>query len=122
MNDSNGKEFFLWLLGLRRRYRVTGPSMRPLLAADDEILVDQGAYRRQPPRVGDLVIARHPTQAGLRIVKRVTGICANGRYQLRGDNPDPSRNTPCRVPAGLIIGRVTSRFAQPCKRESGSTG
>lgn len=111
MDDSNSKEIILWLIRLRRRYRVTGPSMRPLLADDDEVLVDRGAYRRQAPRVGDIVIAWHPTQPALQIVKRVTGICEDGRYHLQGDNPDPARNTPSRVPVQLILGRVTSRFA-----------
>lgn len=111
MDDNNRKEIFLWLIRRRRRYRVVGPSMLPLLAAGDEILVDRRAYRRRPPQLSDLVIARHPTRPGLYIVKRVTGIGADRCYQLQGDNPDPTRNTPIRVPAALILGRVTSRFA-----------
>ncbi len=85
--------------------------MRPLLAAGDEILVDPRAFRRQPPRIGDIIIARHPAQAGLQIVKRVMEIHEDGLYHLQGDNPDPAHNSPCRVSGQLILGRVTSRFA-----------
>ena len=111
MRESQSKELFLWLIRLRQRYRVTGASMQPLLNAGDEVLVDPQAYRLQPPRIGDIVVARHPTQAGLRIIKRVKALREDGRYQLQGDNPDPTQNSPSRVPAKLILGRVTSRFA-----------
>lgn len=111
MRECKGKDIFLWLIRLRRRYRVTGASMRPLLAAGDEVLVDPQAYRRQPPRIGDLVVARHPIQTDLEIIKRIKGVQGDGRYRLQGDNPDPAQNSPCLVPARLILGRVTNRFA-----------
>ncbi len=111
MRESKGKEIFLWLIRLRRRYRVVGPSMRPLLSAGDEVLVDPQAYRGESPRLGDIVVARHPTQVGLQIIKRVQAVREDGLYQLRGDNPDPVQNSPCMVSAKLILGRVTSRFA-----------
>ena len=38
--DSNFKEIVLWLLRLRRRFRVTGASMFPLLSEGDEVLID----------------------------------------------------------------------------------
>jgi signal peptidase I len=111
MQESNSKEILFWLIRLRQRYRVTGASMQPLFIAGDEILVDRQAYRRQHPRVGDIVIARHPTLVGLQIIKRIMGKHEDGRYHLRGENPDPAQNSPCRVPAQLIMGLVTSRFA-----------
>jgi nickel-type superoxide dismutase maturation protease len=110
MQGSNSKEILLWLIRLRQRYRVTGPSMRPLLTTDDEVLVDLRAYRRQKPCIGDIVIAQHPTQAGLLIIKRVKGVHENGNYHLQGDNSDPSQNSPSLIPAQLIQGRVTSLF------------
>ena len=72
--------------------------MLPLLSADDEVLVDLKAYRYQNPLIGD-------------IIKRIKGMDENGRYQLRGDNPDPARNSSIMVHFSLILGRVTSRFA-----------
>jgi phage repressor protein C with HTH and peptisase S24 domain len=85
--------------------------MRPFLTSGDEVLVDSSAYRKRGPEIGDIVIARHPTQAGLKIIKRVKGVTEQGDYQLEGDNPDPSQNSPSLVPSQLIMGRVTSRFA-----------
>ena len=111
MTECNSKELFLWLIRLRQRYRLTGASMRPLLSAGDEVLVDPLAYRRHPPCIGDIVVARHPTQAGLQIIKRIKALHADGGYQLQGDNPDPTQNSPSQVAAKLILGRVTSRFA-----------
>ncbi len=85
--------------------------MQPLLVSEDEVLVDPRAYRRQAPRIGDIVIARHPSQAGLKIIKRVDAVREQGAYLLKGDNPDPAQNSPSLVPVQLILGRVTSRFA-----------
>jgi len=110
MQVRNSKEILLWLIRLRKRYRVTGASMRPLLTDDDEVLVDLRAYRRQQPRSGDIVIAQHPTQVGLLIIKRVRGVHEEGLYHLQGDNSDPSQNSPSLVTAQRIKGRVTSLF------------
>ncbi len=101
----------MWLIGLRRRYRVVGASMQPLLDPGDEVLVDPRAYRHQPPRIGEIVVARHPAQANLQIVKRVAEVRSDGRCQLQGDNPDPAQSSDSIVAASLILGRVTSRFA-----------
>jgi len=111
MQQSNCKEILLWLTRRRQRCRVMGPSMLPLLSSDDEVLVDLLAYRYKPPLVGDIVIARHPTRVELQIIKRIKGVDEDGRYQLRGENPDSTRNSPVLVPLSLILGRVTSRFA-----------
>jgi len=111
MHESNSKEIFLWMLRRRQRYRVTGDSMLPLLATDDEVLVDLKAYRCQAPRIGDIVIARHPAKVGLQIIKRVKEVRINNLYQLHGDNPDPELNSPSLVPIGMILGRVTCRFS-----------
>lgn len=111
MRESKVTEFFLWMIRLRQRYRVTGASMQPLLTAGDEVLVDPQAYRKQPPCIGDLIVARHPTQAGLQIIKRIKSVQKDGCYLLLGDNVDPAQNSSCLVPRRLILGRVTSRFA-----------
>lgn len=111
MRESQALELLLWVLRRRQRYRVTGASMQPGLRDGDEVLVDPHAYRFRSPRAGEVVIARHPQRAGLRIIKRVMECRPDGRFLLEGDNPDPTRNSPAEVPGGLIRGRVTSRFA-----------
>ena len=110
--DCTAREFFLWVLRFRRRFRVTGRSMMPLLNPGDEVLVDIRAYRRTPPLIGDIVVAWHPFQANLRLVKRVTSVLADGRCLLRGDNPAESTDSRSFGDVALqnIVGRVTSRF------------
>jgi nickel-type superoxide dismutase maturation protease len=107
--DSNFKEIVLWLLRLRRRFRVTGASMFPLLNPGDEVLVDVQAYGGQPPQVGDIVIAHHPTKSGLKIIKRVTAVPTPTMLQLQGDNRAESTDFEDMSLAN-VIGRVTSRF------------
>ena len=115
MQESNFKEIFLWLTRFRQRYRVTGASMRPLLAENDEILVDLKTYQRRVPRNGDIVIARHPAQEGLQIIKRVKEVYEDDLYRLQGDNPDLTQNSRFLVPKRMILGRVTSLFARKVK-------
>ena len=70
MHESNGKEILLWLIRKRRRYRVKGDSMLPLLRADDEVLVNQNAYRHQSPQMGDIgTCIDRVTDAGYRMVE-----------------------------------------------------
>jgi nickel-type superoxide dismutase maturation protease len=87
--------------------------MAPLLEPEDEVLVDPRAYRRTPPRPGDLVVARHPYRTDLLLIKRVARVLDNGYCTLEGDNL--SESTDSRAFGSLsperILGRVTSRFA-----------
>lgn len=58
--------------------------MFPTLSPGEYVLFDRLAYRRQPPRRGDIVLASHPTRAGLRIVKRVAA-APGDRVVMDGD-------------------------------------
>ncbi len=113
LEDSNLQELLLWLLRLRRRFRVTGASMVPLLEPGDEVLVDTRAYRKTPPRPGDIVVARHPYRTDLLLIKRVAQVLDNGYCALKGDNPSESTDSRTfgSLPPERILGRVTSRFA-----------
>ncbi|MEM9542440.1 MAG: nickel-type superoxide dismutase maturation protease [Cyanobacteria bacterium P01_E01_bin.42] len=106
------QEFILWLLRKRRRFRVAGNSMLPLLQPGEEILIDLQAYRKNYPRAGDLVIALHPQKPDLKIVKRVAWITENGDCFLQGDNPRESTDSRIFgvVKRDYILGKVTSRF------------
>lgn len=106
-------ELALWALGRRARYRVGGSSMLPTLAPGDQVLVDLAAYRRARPRLGDLVLARHPYRTDLRLVKRVAGVSADGRCTLAGDNPAESTDSRSfgAVPCELVLGRVVLRLS-----------
>ncbi|PIE35338.1 nickel-type superoxide dismutase maturation protease [candidate division KSB3 bacterium] len=108
----NMKELLLWGVRFRRRFRITGMSMTPLLKPGDEILIDPRAYRRHSPCVGDIVVARHPYRMDVRVIKRVAQVLNNDRYDLQGDNSIASTDSRSFgvVPRQHILGQVTSRF------------
>jgi nickel-type superoxide dismutase maturation protease len=112
LKSSDSMELLLWILRLRRRVRVAGASMSPLLHPGDEVLVDVRAYRGKPPRIGDIVVARHPYQSRLQIIKRVVKVLEDGSYHLAGDNPIESSDSRAfgAMSPMLLLGRVTSRF------------
>jgi nickel-type superoxide dismutase maturation protease len=110
--DSGIYELLLWLLGLRRRVRVTGASMIPTLNEGDEVLYDPRAYTSRLPQIGDVVVAHRPDRQQVRLVKRVVAIDPDGCMQLHGDNPHASTDSYTFGPVGCehLIGKVTSRF------------
>ena len=112
LKHSTWLDFILWLLRLRRRVRVAGASMFPLLNAGDILLFNPYAYRRRPPQPGELVVAYHPHKAKLKIIKRVAFITPDGRYHVRGDNRAASTDSDTfgPIPSKLILGQITSRF------------
>ncbi|NNE99076.1 MAG: nickel-type superoxide dismutase maturation protease [Pyrinomonadaceae bacterium] len=96
------------LFAFRSRYRVEGDSMLPLLEDGDEVLVN----RRADIREGDIVIARHPHEDSIEMIKRVAGIYDERFYSLLGDNPPESSDSRefGLVEEKLIIGRVVARL------------
>lgn len=98
-------EGWAWILGRRRRIRVTGTSMVPTLAAGEFVLVDPN--RR--PSVGDVVVARHPNDDGLLVVKRLTGRGPDDRLTLSSDNPAAGTDSRVWGPldADRLVGVVT---------------
>lgn len=105
------REWILWLLQKRKRVQVTGESMLPTLALGDIVLVDTRAYITSSPTVGDIVLAHHPFQRNLSIIKRIAEITPEGRIVLHSDNPKvgtDSRSFGSLSPQ-RIIGRVTCR-------------
>lgn len=110
------RELLLWLLRRRSRLRVTGDSMRPTLAPGDVVLIDPRAYRQgRVPAWDDIVVAGHPHQPDLPIIKRVGIVEEDGQCLLLSDNP--AAGTDSRhfgtVPARDLRGRVTSKIAAP---------
>ena len=104
-------KLLLLILGKRKRLRVTGYSMIPLLEPGEEILFDPKAYRNSLPQTGDIVVAQHPYQEK-QIVKRVTLVLEDGSCFLEGDNSNASTDSRSYgfVPSSKIIGRVTCKF------------
>ncbi|GAB2620763.1 nickel-type superoxide dismutase maturation protease [Streptomyces capparidis] len=86
---------------------VEGPSMVPTLRDGDRLLVRYGAAVRP----GDVVVARHPFQQDLLVVKRAAER-RDGGWWLLGDNsfvPNDSREFGV-VPAELVLGRAVARY------------
>ena len=110
--EINYREFFCWLLRRRKRFRVTGNSMLPVLQPEAEILVDTQAYAKTLPEIGDIVVAIHPLDRGL-MIKRVALVEEDGSCVLLGDNKLESSDSRTfgAVSAMQILGKVTSRFA-----------
>ena len=86
-------DLYRWLTGRYQRFRITGNSMLPLLIPGQEVLIDLQAYETRSPQTNELVMADHPQQPGLRIVKRIEFVASDGRYYLKGENRSASNDS-----------------------------
>jgi nickel-type superoxide dismutase maturation protease len=96
-----------------RRFVVVDDSMLPGLRPGDRLLIDPGAFRRRPPQVGDVVVARDPEAGGRLLIKRVTDRDRPpGTVTLLGDARDRSRDSRAfgPVPYRSIVGLVWFRY------------
>ena len=109
--DATFKEIILWLLGKRKRLRITGASMQPLLQPGEEILIDINAYQKTTPKIGDIIVTFHPYIPKFPIVKRIISI-ENGKCFLEGDNKLDSTDsrTYGAIKLDRIIGKVICHF------------
>jgi nickel-type superoxide dismutase maturation protease len=114
MPATDWRELVLWLLRQRRRVRVAGSSMLPLLPDGAEVLVDLRAYLDRSPVAGDVVVAYHPDRSGRSIVKRIVAILPNHTCILIGDHPAASTDSRQFGAIGIdrIVGKVTSQFSR----------
>ena len=92
--------------GQLKTFRVSGSSMNPLLRDGDQIsVVPESEYK-----VGDIVVAVHPIQSDLTIIKRIEQIAPDSRLRLRGTNPDESTDNFGLVDQSRIIGKMTAKL------------
>jgi nickel-type superoxide dismutase maturation protease len=96
------------LLGWRANIRIEGPSMLPVLAHGDRVVVDPSAI----PAKGDIVVAYHPYKKNVSIVKRIVDILPDGRYVLLGENLDESTDSRQfgTIAGKDIFGKVVARI------------
>ena len=97
------------------RVAVVERSMEPALRPGDWLLAWRGLRAARPPRVrpGQLVIARHPGQRDMLLIKRAQRLMPGGAWWLASDNSgagavDSGSFGP--VPPGLIYARVLLRY------------
>jgi len=104
-------DWLRWAARRRRRLRVTGDSMTPTLNDGDVVFVDMRAYRTGLPEPGDVVVALHPYQRDLRLIKRVGHITDDGRLFLVSDNPGAGTDSRAfgAIAGEGVLGRVVSR-------------
>ena len=86
---------------------VRGRSMLPTVRRGDRLLVVRSA---RAPRVGEVVLALDPRDAGRELVKRVAAV-DSGEVTLHGDNPAFSTDgrTFGSLPSGAVRWRVVAR-------------
>ena len=104
------QDLLLLFCGRRLLLKVEGQSMAPTLNPDDRVLVQRVSSIKDTPALGTVVVAWHPSQPGLRLIKRLQSLENNG-MMLLGDNP--SFSTDSRqlgpIPRSALIGIVVSR-------------
>ena len=88
--------------------------MQPALQPGDRLLV--ATWLR--PRCGDLIVFRDPQANSIFMVKRVHAIALTGDLEVRGDNPNVSRDSrhfgP--IPSYLVVGRPIYRYLPAWRR------
>ena len=117
---SGWRELALWLIRRRRLFRVTGDSMTPTLTAGAVVMLDPQAFRHQTPQEHEIVVARHPRQYELRIVKRVAAVIESSTESgtpralliLASDNlaAGSDSRTFGPVEMDLVLGKVVSHL------------
>ncbi|MEZ4673740.1 MAG: nickel-type superoxide dismutase maturation protease [Caldilineaceae bacterium] len=119
IQQSGLSDWLQWLVRRRRLVRVTGRSMMPLLQPGDLLFVDPDAYRYSRPLEDELVVAIHPHQPTLKIVKRVGASLLDERFFLSSDNPLEGTDSRAfgTVPLSGIVGQVTGFAIKSSPRE-----
>ncbi|MDE0196844.1 MAG: S26 family signal peptidase [Caldilineaceae bacterium] len=117
---SGWREMALWLIRRRRLIRVSGDSMTPTLMSGAVVMLDPQAFRRQMPQEHEIVVARHPRQTELQIVKRVAAVIESpiesGSPEilliLASENAAAGSDSRTFGPVGLdlVLGKVVSRL------------
>jgi nickel-type superoxide dismutase maturation protease len=84
--------------------------MAPLIRDGDRVFIDPNAYRRRPPRAGDIVLSRHPFRADTVLVKSVREVGEGDRVFLIGTTGSPSTDSRSFGPVLLtsLLGKVVS--------------
>ena len=77
-------------MGRLHKYVCDEKSMNPTIADGEVVLVDKNATDY---KVGDIVLAQHPIQLDLEVVKRIERINEKGHYFLIGDNLEDSTDS-----------------------------
>lgn len=75
-------------------YKIATKSMEPAILKGDRVLVDKTAYRRMPPKKGDIIIFIYPDDRSKVYIRRIAG--------LPGDMIKPEGGSEVIVPHGAV--------------------
>lgn len=113
MREARAERVSVWgRLALRwrsRRLIVVDESMVPTLRPGDRLRLDPRAYRRRPPRVGEIVVVLDPERRVPWLVKRIAAVDpGTGALDVRSDAPAVGRDSRRFGPvgSGSLVGRV----------------
>lgn len=103
------KNYLLSIVGLREVYQVDGDSMEPMFYHGDYLYASNN-LKRKPPKIGDVVVAKHPYQQGVLIVKKVKNVDGS-YYYLEGLNKLSSTDSRSfgSIPISRLIGKVVAK-------------
>ncbi len=104
-----------------RAYLVSGRSMEPAYREGDYLLVDRRAYRSAMPHRFDVVVARHPANPEIEVVKRVQRVDLHRAIWIEGDNAAESTDSRDYGPLtrDALVGKVLFRY-WPLNRSRGT--
>lgn len=71
---------------------VREKSMEPWVGEGDFVLGDRMSYLFFKPRVGHVVVARHPQKSNMLLLKRIVA-AQEGMYWIQGDNGSKSKDS-----------------------------
>jgi len=99
----------VWLPLPLRRFVVQDTSMRPALEPGDRLLVWQWSRRLEADQ---MIVFVEPERHLTISVKRIASVEPSGAVNVRGDNPNVSRDSRDYGPVarGQIVGRVVYRY------------
>lgn len=102
LNEENAENFSKY-----KTFRVEGDSMFPILKNGDLVLINPDFE----PKSGDIVLADHPYQKSVKIIKRIKEITAENRYFLIGDNVKESTDSRSfgTIAKDNIIGKIEGK-------------
>ena len=82
--------------------------MMPTLTDGDVVLV----RRTRRVKVGNVILAKHPYQQSVKVLKRISEINEQGRLVLTGDNPEESTDSRTfgSISSADVMGKVIGRL------------
>lgn len=105
-------EITRWFFARRKRFRIIGDSMFPLLHSGTDVLIQPTRFLRDGFSPGDIVVFNHPYRRDFKLVKMIKEILPNGTIHVTGVNSKESTDSAVFgvIDQCAIVGKVTAIF------------